>query len=369
MVCSDRGSARAIGSKSSAATEARRSTPGGAPGPRRTTTPPPPPPPARALGALEGGHAGHRALRGRRDLGRRRGVEHGARQRHHQRAIVDREQLRLDRPVREDQQPLPLRAHLELEPVHGDLARARRGTPGEADTAQESEGPAPMHGGKGDDGHPDVNAAARRGLDGPATDRKCGGNRMRIPGCSAIAGLAAIAAAAAGSPAHGAELYLSGDLGISWVDGDGVGVNDIVGIANSGMSDDATPVYGGALGLQFPLNAALPWRMRVPGFGVPYWPGHEWRFDGRDDVRLPDWTVRTEVEHLRGRDAQLTTASFTPLDAYRSDAESWTLMGKLRLDIPVRSPVHALLGRRAPFLEPATIYGRPGARIAPTDPN
>jgi len=77
--------------------------------------------------------------------------------------------------------------------------------------------------------------------------------------------------------------------------------------------------------------------------------------------------VRTEVEHLRGRDAQLTTASFTPLDAYRSDAESWTLMGKLRLDIPVRSPVHALLGRRAPFLEPVTIYGGAGAGIAETD--
>ena len=111
------------------------------------------------------------------------------------------------------------------------------------------------------------------------------------------------------------------------------------------------------------MNAALPWRMRLPGFGVPYWPGRELRFEGSDDVRFPDWTVRTEVEYLRGRDAELTTPSFTPLDAYRSDAESWTLMGKLRLDIPVRAPVRALFGYRAPFLEPVTLYGGAGAGI------
>jgi opacity protein-like surface antigen len=190
---------------------------------------------------------------------------------------------------------------------------------------------------------------------------------MRILGCSPIAWLAAIAALSAAGPVRGAELYLSGDLGISWVDGDGVGVNDVVGNATAGVSEDATPVYGGALGAQFPMNAALPWRMRLPGFGVPYWPGRELRFEGSDDVRFPDWTVRTEVEYLRGRDAELTTPSFTPLDAYRSDAESWTLMGKLRLDIPVRSPVRALFGYRAPFLEPVTVYGGAGAGTAETD--
>jgi hypothetical protein len=60
----------------------------------------------------------------------------------------------------------------------------------------------------------------------------------------------------------------------------------------------------------FPMNAALPWRMRVPSFGVPYWPGHEWRVDGSEGFGFPDWGMRLEVEHLRGRDAEMTTPSF-----------------------------------------------------------
>jgi hypothetical protein len=176
----------------------------------------------------------------------------------------------------------------------------------------------------------------------------------------------ALAALLGAAPAaHGAELYLSGDLGISWTSIDGLGTNDIVGITNSGSSEDATPVYGGALGVVFPLNAALPWRWNMPGFGVPYWPGRELRFEG-GETRFPEWEVRTEVEHLRGRDAELDTTSFNPLEPYRSDVENWTLMGKLRLDVPVRTPVRALLGR-TPFLEPLSIYGGAGAGYAVTD--
>jgi hypothetical protein len=39
------------------------------------------------------------------------------------------------------------------------------------------------------------------------------------------------------SPARGVELFLSGDLGISFFDGRGVGTNDIVNISNSGRSE------------------------------------------------------------------------------------------------------------------------------------
>jgi hypothetical protein len=190
---------------------------------------------------------------------------------------------------------------------------------------------------------------------------------MRIRLYSKLAPIAAAVGLIAAAPAPGTELYVSGDLGISWLSGDGVGTNDVVGLSNSGKSEDATPVYGGALGVMFPLNAALPWRMRLPGFGVPYWPGRELRFEGGDDVRFPEWVTRFEIEHLRGRDAELVTPSFNPLDAYRSNVESWSVMGKLRLDVPIRTPVRALLGRRAPILDPITLYGGAGAGIAETD--
>jgi hypothetical protein len=190
---------------------------------------------------------------------------------------------------------------------------------------------------------------------------------MRTRLSSKLAWIAATAALLGAVPAPGSELYVSGDLGISWLSGDGVGRNDIVSLSNSGKSEDATPVYGGALGVMFPLDAALPWRMRLPGFDVPYWPGRELRFEGSDDVGFPDWTTRFEVEYLHERDAELSTPSFNPLDAYRSDVKVWTLMGKLRLDVPIRTPVRALLGRRAPFLDPITLYGGAGAGIAKTD--
>ena len=190
---------------------------------------------------------------------------------------------------------------------------------------------------------------------------------MRIRLWCPLAWIAVAAVLTAAGAAPAATLFVSGDLGISWFSGDGVGTNDFLAVSNSGKSEDQTPVWGGSLGMMFPLSDALAWKMRIPGFGVPYWPGKEIRFEGGDAVTFPDWNTRIEVEHLRGRDAQLVTESFTPLDAYRSDIESWSLMGKLRLDVPIRTPVRALLGRRAPFLDPLTLYGGGGAGIAETD--
>jgi hypothetical protein len=167
-----------------------------------------------------------------------------------------------------------------------------------------------------------------------------------------IAWIAAAAVLWAAPPVQGSELYVTGELGVSQLSGEGVGTNDLVGISNEGSSEDATPVWGGGLGAIFPLNSILPWRMRVPGFG--------------EDVRFPDWETRFEVEYLRGRDAELTTDSFNPLDAYRSDIKTWTVMGKMRLDVPVRAPIDALFGR-VPFLEPLTVYMGGGAGLAMTD--
>jgi len=185
---------------------------------------------------------------------------------------------------------------------------------------------------------------------------------MRIPPFARLACAVVAAWSCAAGPARAADLYLAGELGISWFGGDGTGTNDIVGVSNSGTSDDETPGWGVALGTVFPLNAALPWKMHLPGFGVPYWPGHELRYEGSDEATFPDWEVRTEVEHLRGRDAELATPSFNPFDTYRVDAQSWTVMGKVRLDVPLRTPVRALFGR-VPAFEPVSFYAGGGAGI------
>ena len=189
---------------------------------------------------------------------------------------------------------------------------------------------------------------------------------MRMSPFPQIAWIAAAAALWAASPVGASKLYVTGELGVAQIAGEGEGTNDLVGITNAGKSEDASPVWGGGLGAIFPLNEMLPWRMRLPSFGVPYWPGHEVRFHGGEDVRFPDWDVRWEVEYLRGRDAELTTDSFNPFDAYRSDVKTWTVMGKTRLDVPVRAPIDAVWGR-VPFLEPLTIYVGGGAGIAFTD--
>ena len=153
-------------------------------------------------------------------------------------------------------------------------------------------------------------------------------------------------------PARGSELYLSGDLGISWTEGEGVGTNDVVGVSNEGTGEDATPVYGGALGAIFPMNSVLPWKWRMPGF--------------REEASFPEWPVRFEVEHLRGRDAELATPSFNPFDSYRVDVNAWTLMGKVRVDLPISTPIEAVYGR-VPFLEPFSLYTGAGAGMSQTE--
>ena len=168
---------------------------------------------------------------------------------------------------------------------------------------------------------------------------------MRKAQFVSLAWIAAATVCGAAGPARAADLYVAGDLGISWFGGDGEGT--ITGIGtNTGSNDDATPVWGAGLGMVFPLNAALPMRMRLPGMA--------------EEAQLPEWEVRTEVEYLAGRDAEIATPSFSALDSYRVDAQAWTVMGKVRLDVPLRTPVRATLGR-VPFLEPLSIYAGGGA--------
>lgn len=184
-------------------------------------------------------------------------------------------------------------------------------------------------------------------------------------GCLAWAGAMAIWLALGALPAAAAEpseLYVKGDIGVSFGTGDATGRNDGLSRSDSGEDEDASPVYGVALGVRFALNRALPWRWRTPEMRLPYWPGRHIECGGGESG-FPEWPVSFELEYLRGRNYDYDTRSFTARDPYRAEVDSWTTTGNLRLDVPVRSAVQQLFGR-VPFLDPLSVYLAAGAGVA-----
>jgi opacity protein-like surface antigen len=162
-----------------------------------------------------------------------------------------------------------------------------------------------------------------------------------------IAPLACVLLLLSATPAGAADVYLAGTLGISSAAGDARGFNSLAGVSSSGTGNDSSPVYGTALGMLFPLNAALPWRMRIPGFAIPYWPGRALRF---------------ELEWLGGRDFEISSPGANASLPYRSDVSGSSLMAVLRLDVPVQAPITAMFGR-IPIFEPLSIFGGGGVGI------
>jgi opacity protein-like surface antigen len=165
------------------------------------------------------------------------------------------------------------------------------------------------------------------------------------------------------SGAGAADLYLAGNIGISALSGDGSGTNDFINQTHSGSDVDSTPIYGSSLGVAFPLNRALPWKTQTPRLSIPYWPGRALETNGEEELGFPDWPVRFEVEYLRGVDAELSTPGVNPQEPYHADLEAWSVMAKLRMDLPIRQPVRAIAGR-VPFLEPLSLYAGGGTGIS-----
>jgi opacity protein-like surface antigen len=181
-------------------------------------------------------------------------------------------------------------------------------------------------------------------------------------------------------PAGAADLYISGDIGISSGTGDVNGENNFLQLPPDPdpgdnvdpeelahtiqfSSGDSSPVWGTALGIAFPLRGVMPWRMRVPEFGVPIWPGKRLSF-GSEDFRAPEWETRFELQWLGGRDYELEGVGGVAVDGfdftdptrpYHAKIDVSSLMVNMRLDIPVQAPITALFGR-LPILEPMTIF-------------
>ena len=178
-----------------------------------------------------------------------------------------------------------------------------------------------------------------------------------------VALVAAVWVTGSALPAAGmepvSELYFRGDIGISFSTGDVSGFNIPLDQTNSGEDDDASPVFGVAVGATFPLNRAMPWRWRAPRMRIPYWPGRV-LYTGEEETGFPDWPVSFEVEHLRGRNFDFVTRGVAVNDPYRSEVDAWTTMANFRVDFPVRPTVQKLLGRM-PLLDPLTLYLKGGA--------
>ena len=161
------------------------------------------------------------------------------------------------------------------------------------------------------------------------------------------------------SPAgHAAELYVSGNLGISFAEGEADYSNNL-GLELGGSDSDQSPTYGGALGMSFPLRELLPWRLRLPSFDVPYFPGRSWHVAGSEDWRFPGWRTQVEIEGQTGRDFEIITDGPNALVPFVSRITSHSFMFNTRLDVPIQAPLHVFFGR-LPFLEPVTLYGGAG---------
>jgi opacity protein-like surface antigen len=170
--------------------------------------------------------------------------------------------------------------------------------------------------------------------------------------------LLALALTSLSAGARAAELYVSGNLGISFAKGDADYSNSL-GLELGGSDDDQSPVYGGAIGMSFPLHELLPWRLRLPSFDIPYYPGKAWHVSGSEDWRFPGWRTQFEIEGQTGRDFEIITDGPNEFVPFVSRITSHSFMFNTRVDVPIQAPLHVFFGR-LPFLEPVTLYGGAG---------
>ncbi len=155
--------------------------------------------------------------------------------------------------------------------------------------------------------------------------------------------LAGIAALGLAQGARAGDLYLTGNLAISTGTGDSGGKTPF--FQNSGNDSDSAPAYGGALGIGFKLNEAIPKSWSVP---------------------LPAWGVRFEFEGMAGREYDLRTGTQPSGDGYFTEVTAWTFMPNVWLDIPLGPPIAWAFGR-IPILEPLSLYTGAGLGLSTVD--
>jgi len=152
-----------------------------------------------------------------------------------------------------------------------------------------------------------------------------------------------------------ADLYFGGAAGFSNATADATGSDILSGGSFSGEDDDASPIYGGTLGIAVPLSDVIPWALRIPSFDIPIWPGKSLHVAGTESFRFPGWRTLIEAEAITGRKFDFSTPGLSPTTPYQGELNSTSFLGNVRLDVPIQAPLTALFGR-LPMLEPVTVY-------------
>ena len=162
--------------------------------------------------------------------------------------------------------------------------------------------------------------------------------------------------------ANAAELYFAGTAGFSNGSGEGSGTNDLLSQSFSGDDDDASPIFGGSLGIAVPLSDVIPWALRIPSFDIPIWPGRSLHVTGTESFHFPGWRTLIEAEAISGREFEFLTPGASPLARYVAEVDSTSFLANVRLDIPIETPLNLLFGR-LPMLEPVTLYAGGGVGV------
>jgi len=151
------------------------------------------------------------------------------------------------------------------------------------------------------------------------------------------------------------DLYIAPQFGISALEAEAQGFA-IIGnpVPLRGQDHDASPLIGGAIGLQLPMNEIVP---------------REWL----EDIRLPNWPVRFELEASGLRDFDFrTVGSGTSASDFFTEVSATTLVANAWLDIPLATmwrPAQFVFGlgrqpRVRQWLEPGSFYFGSGIGFA-----
>lgn len=135
-----------------------------------------------------------------------------------------------------------------------------------------------------------------------------------------VAGVAGALALSASVARAQWNLYGSWDIGYSVADGSTSGVNTAAGpqgVTLAGGSIDASPLLGGAIGLEVPLDQAFPW-------DLPF------------DIRYPRWNLRAELEAMGLRDYEIRSNGAVADTPMFTEVQSWSLLQNLWVDVPMR---------------------------------
>jgi len=141
--------------------------------------------------------------------------------------------------------------------------------------------------------------------------------------------LAILASLAADRASADWTLYVSAEFGIAKGKIEADGTSTVAGLGSLDFSyDDASPLVGGAVGLETPMNELTPW-------ALPY------------DLKLPKWPMRFELEAVGLRRYPGIGTSFGALRAF-AETKAWTFMFDYWQDVPLGSlnrPIAGMFGK------------------------